>query len=247
MAGACSGYLLQSGETQVLMDCGNGVLAQMRRWLEPDRLDALLLTHLHGDHIADLLPLAYALKYGDYGRESRLPLYGPPGLEEQLGWLARGCGAQQSVFQESFQLREYQLDGRVEVGELRFQLRAVPHLILTHAVDVQDTSGARLTFSADCGMNSALVELARETPLLLCEASMGEPDSGFHLSAEEAGSIAERAGAQALLLTHYPGELAPELCVRAASTYSGPISLARVGETHLLAGERPDAESLSNG
>ena len=61
--GACSGYLLQDGDTSLLMDCGNGVFSKLRQHIDYVELDAVLISHLHADHFLDLIPFAYALTY----------------------------------------------------------------------------------------------------------------------------------------------------------------------------------------
>ena len=61
--GACSGYLLQDGDTSLLVDCGNGVFAKMRRFVDYVDVDAVVLSHLHADHFLDLVPFSYALTY----------------------------------------------------------------------------------------------------------------------------------------------------------------------------------------
>ena len=63
--GACSGYLLESdsGRTSLLLDCGPGVLAQLTQRVAVEDLDAIALSHLHYDHMSDMLPLHYALQF----------------------------------------------------------------------------------------------------------------------------------------------------------------------------------------
>ena len=59
--GACSGYLIEEGDTAVLMDCGNGVFSKLRRYRDYVAVDAVVLSHLHADHFLDLVPFIYAL------------------------------------------------------------------------------------------------------------------------------------------------------------------------------------------
>ena len=60
--GACSSYLLQGKHGgNILLDLGNGGLAQMQKYLSISQIDAVVLTHLHFDHISDLQILGYAL------------------------------------------------------------------------------------------------------------------------------------------------------------------------------------------
>ena len=61
-AGACSGYLLRHNGKNILIDCGNGVLANLQRFIHFEELDAIVLTHLHSDHVSDMNVLRYALQ-----------------------------------------------------------------------------------------------------------------------------------------------------------------------------------------
>ncbi len=61
--GACSGYLVEDGGTTLLLDCGNGVFGKLRQRVDYIDVDAILISHLHADHILDLVPYAYALTY----------------------------------------------------------------------------------------------------------------------------------------------------------------------------------------
>jgi ribonuclease BN (tRNA processing enzyme) len=60
--GACSGYLITEGDKNILIDCGNGVLANLQRFIPIEELDAIILTHLHSDHMSDMMILRYALQ-----------------------------------------------------------------------------------------------------------------------------------------------------------------------------------------
>ena len=61
--GACSGYLLESASARVLIECGTGVLAELQSHAALAQLDAIILSHLHYDHMSDLLPMQYALQF----------------------------------------------------------------------------------------------------------------------------------------------------------------------------------------
>ena len=69
--GACSGYLVQEGDSALLLDCGNGVFSKLRRFRDYIDIDAVLISHLHSDHFFDLVPFANALVYSP--RQQRAP------------------------------------------------------------------------------------------------------------------------------------------------------------------------------
>ena len=77
--GACSGYLLSSdsGDTRILIDCGTGVLCRLMDECPPEALDAVVLSHLHFDHMSDMLPMQYALQFSR--RATALPVLEPEG------------------------------------------------------------------------------------------------------------------------------------------------------------------------
>src|SRR5919205_2066069 len=77
--GACSGYLVQEGDYALLLDCGNGVFSKLRRFRDYVDVDAVLISHLHADHILDLVPYASALTYAP--RQQPVPVGGHPGTD----------------------------------------------------------------------------------------------------------------------------------------------------------------------
>ena len=68
----------------VLLDLGNGALGALQRFGDPTALDAIGLSHLHADHVADMAVLTYCA--GTPGRPvPPVPCYGPAGTAERLG------------------------------------------------------------------------------------------------------------------------------------------------------------------
>ena len=78
--GACSGYLVEGGGQTVLLDCGAGVFAKLRRFVDYVDVDAVVISHLHADHILDLVPFASGLRYAP--RQQPVPVDGHPGTTE---------------------------------------------------------------------------------------------------------------------------------------------------------------------
>ena len=231
--GACSGYHVEVDGGRFLIDCGNGVFGKLRRHGDYERIDAVLLSHLHADHMLDLVPFAYALTYGPQLRDQRPRLHAPPGAQAAL---RRLCGAwgSETLIENAFELIEYDPAAELELCGLRTRFALVPHYVPSYAASF-DGGGGRLVFSADCGPNDALVELARGAELLLNEATLASPDleDRAHMTAAEAGEMGSRAGVARLLLTHFSDLLDPA-GVRAAGeqAFGGPVSLAVEGESH---------------
>ena len=118
---------------------------------------------------------------------------------------------------------------------LRFH--RVPHFLPTNAVELRH-GASRLTFSADCGPNDELPDFARDTSLLLIEATLPRPEREGprgHLTPGEAGEHGRRAGARRLALTHFSDEM-DEGWVRAEAeaAFGGPVEVAHEGDVYEL-------------
>lgn len=230
--GAQSGYLITHGGFTLLLECGGGVFAKLRALADPLAVDAVLISHLHADHTLDLLPFSFSLADRLGGEKPpRPPLWAPPGGRSALGAFASALGMDDQIA-VGFSLREYEPVEPLGLGPFTVTFRQVPHYIPTWACDVRCVDGSRLTYGADCGPNDAVVELARDTPMLMLEATEGPgPHEGVgergHLTAAEAGALARRAGAGRLLLTHYSDLFDAEaLRTAAQGAFDGTVEMA---------------------
>ena len=246
--GACSGYLLEDGDTCVLIDCGNGVFSKLRRFRDYTAVDAVVISHLHADHVLDLIPFACALTYAP--RQQPVPvdrwpgtdnparprLIVPPGAKEVF---RRVCAAviYAELIENAFELEEYAADSRPEVGSVRLAFHPVPHFTETFAICAASTNGGgRLAYGADCSPTEEIVEFAKGVDLLLMEATLPRPErTGMrgHLTPAEAGDHARRAEARRLVLTHISDEL-DELWARdqASETFGADVDVAREGAVY---------------
>ena len=234
--GACSGYLVETGGLRLLIDCGNGVFAKLRRYADYERIDAVLVSHLHADHLLDLVPFAYALRYGPPLRDDRPKLHAPPGARDALRRLC-GAWASETLIEDAFELREYDPDRGLELDGVRVRFQSVPHYVPTYALELTASSDARrLIFSADCGPNDELVEFARGAALLVIESTLleAEPaEPAGHLTAGQAGAIGRRADVGRLVLTHFSDQLdAAQLRGQAEAAFGRMIELAGEGEVY---------------
>ncbi|HEX9943731.1 MAG TPA: MBL fold metallo-hydrolase [Thermoanaerobaculia bacterium] len=225
-----SGFLLENGAARLWIDAGNGTFAELQRVADFTRIDALLLSHLHADHCADVYPLHVAIRYG-VGGGLRIPLYAPPGSREVLAALLMEGGWEQ--LGEAFDFHTIDAGNTVELGGVRFSFLRTEHPVHTLAMRAE-TAGATLTYSADTGPGADLAGFARGSDLLLCEASYQEAHMGapLHLSARQAAETARRAGARELALTHVWPTLDPRISLEEARAAAGdlPVRWAKPGE-----------------
>jgi ribonuclease BN (tRNA processing enzyme) len=236
---ACSCYLLRTREAAVLLDLGSGALGSLRLAIDYPKIDAVIVSHMHGDHFLDLIPLRYGLKYGPSLRGSRMRLWLPPGGTRMLRSL---CGAfapetPADFLDEVFEVREYDPALPLQINDLRLRFAKTRHYIDTYAMRAE-RDNVSIVYSGDTGPCDEVAALARRCSLFLCEATLGlESEEGQrgHLSAEEAGQLAERARVSRLMLTHYSSAYRPEVLVQAAQrSFSGPVVIADDGDEYEL-------------
>jgi len=226
----CSGYLIESGDTLVMLDAGPGTLVGLQEAGGVARLSALVLTHAHPDHCADAFSLFNLLRLGPDPRAG-LPAFGPEGLADGL---ARFLGAgEDHSFHRTFAWRTVGRSDGVRVGDLEISFGLTHHQVPTLAAAFA-AGGRKLVYSADTGPGGDLPTLAAGADLLLCEATLqgeeGATGWPYHLSAAGAGALARQAGAARLLVTHLSPILDPERSVaEAAAVFGGPVAWAAPG------------------
>lgn len=246
--GACSGYLIEVGETRLLLDCGNGVFSKLRRFCDYVQVDAVVISHLHADHFLDLVPFAYALTYAP--RQQPVPvarwqgtdnparplLYAPHGARETFRRVV-GAWGNDDLIENAFELSEYAPGDELQIGGARIRLSPVPHYLPTCAVEVSNGTG-RFTYGADCSPSEELIAFAGGTDLLMVEATLPRPErTGVrgHLTPAEAGEHGRRAGARCLVLTHISDELdCLWALAEAERAYGGPVAIASEGDTYVI-------------
>ena len=218
--GACSGYLVRSSTTTVLLDAGPGTFANLQLVCDPASLDAVVLSHHHSDHWTDLLGLETHARFAAGAAGVRV--LAPAGLAARTGLAESPVVTWRTV-----------TDGSSEqVGDLTLRFSRTQHAGETLAVRVSG-GGRSLGYSADSGPGWALADLGDGLDLVLCEATYTAADEGRldHLSGRQAGEQARKAGARRLVVTHrWPTVDAGTLVAEAASAFGGPVDQAVIGK-----------------
>jgi ribonuclease BN (tRNA processing enzyme) len=240
-----SGYLVRVGDSTVALDLGNGTLGALHRYLDPFQLDALVLSHLHPDHCADVASLVVyrryhpAPPYPPAGR--RLPVYGPGEAADRLAAQYCASTAERCV-EDLTDVLDFQVISdalTLEIAGCQVRARLGVHPCESYATRLEH-EGRSLVYSGDTGACESLIDLARGADVLLCEATWpqvgphGEAQpEGVHLSGREAGEHAAAAGVGRLLLTHIPVWYdSAVLLAEAKSAYDGPVELVSAGASY---------------
>lgn len=232
-ARACSSYLVEYDGYRLLLDCGNGSLANLQQRIDVSAVDALLISHLHPDHFADLYGLYYARRFHTDG-PLPLPVYAPAGAGAFIGQLLDST----DEFHAVCRFTAGAAGDTLALGPLTVRLFPSSHPVETLASRVE-ADGRVLAYSGDSGPTPALADCARDADLLLCDAtwleSAGPHPEGVHMTGAQAGALAAAANAAALMVTHvYPTTDRDRVAAEAAGAFDGTVLVARDLEEHAL-------------
>ncbi|PLS18821.1 hypothetical protein CVD28_04975 [Bacillus sp. M6-12] len=220
---ASSGYLLECDNFKLLIDCGSGVLSRLQNHLKPEDLDAVVLSHYHPDHVADIGVLQHALLIGSFlGNEKKtLPIYG-----HTLDF----AEFEKLTYKDITTGIEYTEDKPVTIGPFTFTFMKTIHPAPCFAMRIE-SGGKTIVYTGDTAYMDELSEFASDANLLLCESNFyGHMDgSGAgHMTSRDAGRVAHQADAMLLMLTHLPhfGDLS-QLKKEAAEIFKREIAIAK--------------------
>ena len=238
----CAGYLVASDTTRIMLDAGPGTLTQLRRHTDFRTLDAVVISHLHVDHMLDTIAMRFSLAYNPVKADWRVPLWLPPGgiaLYDQLAAVFATDDAPEAFFRQVFAVNEYDPDEPLAIGDLTLTFAPTVHFIDCWAVRLHPADGGDLFYSADTGPAADLAALAAGARVCVIEATTpagAESSLPFdrrgHLTATEAGTMAATAGTSTLVLTHMFEEHNPsQSLAEASAVFTGEIVRAVPGVT----------------
>lgn len=205
-----SSYLIDAGDKLFLLDCGpTALLAMKRAGFDPRRLDAILLSHLHGDHFGGI-PF-FLIEYL-YQKPPLQPLTiaGPPGTEQRVDKLFQVMYGSDSEKKEMPFVQFHVLipeEPAIIQGIEVFPFQ-VPHQ--SHAVSLALRvvyRGKKILFSGDSLWTERFIEQSQGVDLFLCECSFFKEQPGMHVNYAALEANLSRLGCKKLLLTHLGEEM----------------------------------------
>ncbi|MCX6538134.1 MAG: MBL fold metallo-hydrolase [Acidobacteria bacterium] len=197
--------LLKADGGSVLVDCGPSTLALLRgQQLDPELVDTILLTHLHGDHFAGVPFLLMDAHFAS-GRTRDLCIAGPPGLEEQMR-LAHDVlfpGTGPLPFRFSLSFVEWEAGRRHDLESCQVTPYVVRHSrgMACFALRVE-YDGRVLAFSGDTEWAATLPDVSRDADLFLCECFGYDSAPPGHLDYQTLQAHRAELTCRRLLLTH---------------------------------------------
>jgi ribonuclease BN (tRNA processing enzyme) len=224
--GQTCGYLVSHEDFHLWVDAGTGTFARLQEHVDLADIGGMMVTHGHPDHFVDMIPAFYARHYGKLG-EPGLPFWSPDGFTDLAALLVSENG--RNVMAESYDFRVAEEESPFEIGPF-----VVTPYVMTH-VGVKalgyriEAGGVALAYTGDTGPCDEVIELARNADVFLAEATYQDTSNlmPFHLSARQAGEIAQQADVRRLVLTHLTPDLDPVVSLReAAEAFDGVVDLA---------------------
>ncbi|MFS0865411.1 MBL fold metallo-hydrolase [Fredinandcohnia sp. 179-A 10B2 NHS] len=222
---ATSGYLFEHDDYRLLVDCGSGVLAQLQNYISVDQLDALIVTHYHHDHVADIGPMQYArlVTSNIHNLDKVLPIYGHTDDQEGFSKLEHK-GYTKSI--------PYNPEEEIKIGPFSIGFLKTNHPVVCYALRIK-AGNQTVVFSADSSYMDEFIPFTSGADLFICECNLYANQDGSkmgHMTSTEAGKIATSAGVNELWLTHLPHFGShQDLIEQAKQEYSGEIKLAKLG------------------
>ncbi|MFA9555929.1 MBL fold metallo-hydrolase [Evansella sp. AB-rgal1] len=223
---ATSCYLLEDENTKILLDCGSGAVSQLQNYINLWEIDAVILSHYHHDHVADVGVLTYSrvvdmnLKKIDrplqiFGHQDDFPAF------QQLG---------KEPYAKAF---PYNDKAPLKIGSFTFNFHKTTHPAPCYAIKVQSADGGTFVYTADTSYDESLLPFIYGVDLLIAETSFYEDQDARpygHMNSKEAATLAAKGNVNELLLTHLPhfGNH-DNLVIESKKYYLGKVRLAATG------------------
>lgn len=225
-----TGYLIQTDGFNLLLDAGSGTLLELEKHIDPLELDAVVLTHYHQDHIADVGVLQYLwqLKAGNR-KHNKLPIYGhfeDPLNFGSLTWPNATEGISYSEF------------NTLDLGELQLNFKKTIHPVPAFAVNILDkANNKRLGFTSDTTAFKNLGIFLQGVDLLITDTYFKENNDNnlrWHLTTKETADLFLETKAKKLLLSHLPDKIDHEEILLETKNYigqdNGNVTLPEIGK-----------------
>ena len=221
------GLVLISESSKILVDSGSGILRKMLEvGITYRDIDLLLYTHIHPDHISDLVPILFACRYADLPRQKDLIVLGGPGFKDyfnqlkKLYWPWIEPPSYHLAIKETSQKPFFFKD-------LKIFSKPMAHMPESVGYRIEFKDGRSMVISGDTDYCRNLIDLAFEVELLVLECSFpdGKKIEG-HLTPSLAGRIGLESRCKRLLLTHlYPICDQFDILKQCEQVYKGEIIL----------------------
>lgn len=247
----CPGFLVQSGDNKVLLDCGSGV-SRLLKFPEDLKNLIIIISHLHNDHYSDLGSFAIAAfcyhRLGELNENEKIKVY-HPAYELLMSKILALIGWSGSSYLEFIDYTEkgahipinnFYSYFDVKYGDMNLSFFKNIHGSSynehkTYSTKIE-SNGKTLVYTADTEYNDNFIEFCKNADLLISEATFlkGQKCTPGHMYAYQAGMLAKNANVKKLMLTHFWPEIDKQLYVEEAQEYFANTIAAEEGKKLIL-------------
>lgn len=222
--GATSTYLIEKDDFTLVIDFGSGALSKLQKYKNVTDIDAVILSHYHADHIADIGVLQHALIVHQFvqGDLKPIPIYGHGEAEIAFSTLT-------DDYTEGI---VYEPDEVLKIGPFFIRFMRTKHSVPCFGMRITDGEHT-VVYTADSAYKDEWIPFCIDADLLItdCNFYAGQDAAAAgHMTSEQGATIAKEANVKQLLLSHLPQFGNQEQLVEEAeSVFSGNIVLAKEG------------------
>ncbi|MBI5815783.1 MAG: MBL fold metallo-hydrolase [Nitrospinae bacterium] len=198
-------YMLTIGAARFLIDPGPGAVNRiLAAGMDPFGVEAIVITHHHLDHCADLLPYLFAYKNClESAPKNNVTIFAPAGFKNVFAKLMEVYG--RWIYSADYEIRIEEM-GSGEYHAAGYSIRSLPMLHGANGLGYrfERAGGPTLAYSGDTAYCSQLIELSRGADLLLLECTYPDGvETDGHMRTSEAARAGILSGAKRLVLTHF--------------------------------------------
>lgn len=222
-------FMLETAKATLLVDCGASSMSALNaRQIDTNRIDGIVLSHLHGDHFGGL---PFLLLHAQFlaRRDKPLLIAGPPGTRERVDTLLEACFPKAKTgIKWRFQWQVQEIPVAVPTGVLGHTVLSaeVLHQSGAPSTALRISDGAKLfAYSGDTEWTDALIGVARDADLFICECYGFAGKLSGHLSWEILKPRLAELKARRIMLTH----MNPTMLERLDEVRAGGVLLAEDG------------------
>lgn len=222
--GATSAYLLEHEGFRLLVDMGSGALSKVQKYIHVMDIDAVILSHYHHDHVADIGVLQFAWLVQSYlqKQDEILPIYGH--AEDKQGF--------ESLTHEYTEGMAYDPSKELKIGPFTISFLKTVHPVPCYGFRITG-GGKTIVYTADTAFQEEWIPFAKDADFLITDCNFYADQDGKqagHMNSTDAAKIANDANVKTLLLSHLPQYGDHEKLIEEANTiFSGNVELAKEG------------------
>ena len=221
-------YLLDTAQGRLMLDCGaNSPLALKRADIEVASIDAIVISHCHGDHFGGVPFLLLERMFVERGPKP-VEILGPPGIGRRMTDLFEALYPSLASFPKDFEILYRELEPGQTSSWRGIQISAheVEHYSGSPSLALSINDGAkRFAFSGDSGWCEGAIKAGRGADLYLIECTTFSTKTAVHLDYLTLAGKFDAIGAKRYLLTH----MSPEMLAAADKIDTSRCILAEDG------------------